>query len=159
MKIKVNINHGSLEYFAAMSGPMQAIIRCIHIYFAVLLILLVMSSCNDKSSETANSNSSYPNSLKLFTQLESSVTGIDFRNDIVEDEYTNAIVYEYTYNGGGVAIGDVNNDGFDDVFFTANQRPNRLYLNRGNLKFEDITRASGAGEGLVAGKPVLPWQI
>lgn len=145
MKIKVKINHGSLGYFAAVSGSMQAIIRCIHIYFAFLLILMVISSCNDKSSETANSNSSYPNSLKLFTQLESSVTGIDFRNDIVEDEYTNAIVYEYTYNGGGVAIGDVNNDGFDDVFFTANQTPNRLYLNRGNLKFEDITRASGAG--------------
>ena len=94
---------------------------------------------------TADSNSSYPDSLKLFTQLDSSVTGIDFRNDIAENEHTNAIVYEYTYNGGGVAIGDVNNDGLDDIFFTANQKPNRLYLNKGNLKFEDITQMSGTG--------------
>jgi enediyne biosynthesis protein E4 len=145
MKIKVKIIHGLLKYGTAMSGSIQAIIRCIDTRFAFLLFLVIMFSCNDKNAGTANSNSSYPDSLKLFTQLDSSVTGVNFRNDIMEDEYTNAIVYEYTYNGAGVAIGDVNNDGLDDIFFTANQRPNRLYLNKGNLKFEDITRLSGTG--------------
>ena len=115
------------------------------VYFASLSVLIPVSSCNNKSDEKTGSNPSYPDSLKLFKQLDSSVTGINFHNDIKEDEYTNAIVYEYTYNGGGVAIGDVNNDGLDDIFFTANQQPNRLYLNKGNLKFEDITVASGTG--------------
>src|SRR5688500_18927631 len=90
------------------------------LFLAVLLVLIVVSSCNNRSDGNAGSSSSHPDSLKLFKQLDSSVTGIDFRNDIKEDEYTNAIVYEYTYNGGGVAIGDVNNDGLDDIFFTAN---------------------------------------
>ena len=98
----------------------------------------------------------HPDSVKLFKQLDSSVTGIDFRNDIKEDEYTNAIVYEYTYNGGGVAIGDVNNDGLDDIFFTANQQPNRLYLNKGNrnvlnLKILPLPVVQVAGQA--AGKP------
>src|SRR5215217_1588163 len=79
------------------------------IYSIALIIAITASACNNKTSDNAASNSSYPDSLKLFTQLDSSVTGIDFRNDIIEDENTNAIVYEYTYNGGGVAIGDVNN--------------------------------------------------
>ena len=121
MKIRVKIIHGFLQYGTAMSGSIQAITRRTHIRFAFLLFLAITSSCNDKNAGTANSNSSYPDSPKLFTQLDSSVTGVQFRNDILENEYTNAIVYEYTYNGAGVAIGDVNNDGLDDIFFTANQ--------------------------------------
>ena len=115
------------------------------VYLASLSVLIAVSSCNNKSNDNADSNPFYPDSLKLFKQLDSSVTGINFHNDIKEDENTNAIVYEYTYNGGGVAIGDVNNDGLDDIFFTANQQPNRLYLNKGNLKFEDVTQTSGTG--------------
>src|SRR5688500_3207905 len=108
MKIKVGNNNGWFWRFTAMRNSKQAINRCLRICYSLSLILIVLSSCNDKSSKTANSNSSYPDSLKLFTQLDSSVTGIDFRNDIVENEHTNAMVYEYTYNGGGVAIGDIN---------------------------------------------------
>src|SRR5687768_6828905 len=115
------------------------------LFLAVLLVLIVVSSCNNRSDGNSDSSSSYPDSLKLFKQLDSSLTGIDFRNDIVENEHTNAMIYEYTYNGGGVAIGDINNDGLDDIFFTANRKANRLYLNKGNLNFEDITQVSGTG--------------
>ena len=80
--------------------------------------------------------------------MPSSATHINFRNDIKEDENNNILTYEYLYNGGGVAVGDVNNDGFTDVMFTANTMPNKLYLNKGNFQFEDITVKAGvAGRG------------
>ncbi len=108
-------------------------------YSLILFIVIAISSCSNSGTDKTRLATEYPDSLKLFKQLDSSVTGIDFSNNIVEDQYMNPIVYEYTYNGGGVAIGDVNNDGLDDIFFTANQKSDRLYLNKGNFKFEDIT--------------------
>jgi hypothetical protein len=86
----------------------------------------------------------------LFKLLTPDETSIKFRNDLVEDEKLNVLSYEYLYNGGGVAVGDINNDGLEDLFFTSNLGQNKLYLNLGNLKFKDITRQ--AGEGL-AGRP------
>ncbi len=77
-------------------------------------------------------------------------TGIDFTNQIDENESLNVLAYEYFYNGGGVAVGDVNNDGLPDLFFTANLKPNKLYLNLGGLTFKDITTESGAA---LAGRP------
>ena len=79
----------------------------------------------------------------LFTVMPSSATHINFRNDIKEDENNNILTYEYLYNGGGVAVGDVNNDGLTDIMFTANMMPNKLYLNKGNFQFEDITDKAG----------------
>lgn len=76
---------------------------------------------------------------KMFTDLPYSKTGIDFRNLLVEDEVLNVAHYIYFYNGAGVAIGDINNDGMQDVFFTGNMVKNRLYLNKGGMKFENIT--------------------
>lgn len=115
--------------------------------FGLLLFLVsaTLLSCNTKSENGASENPAFPDSLKLFKPIDSSITGIDFRNNIAESENVNPIVYEYTYNGGGVAVGDVNNDGLDDVFFTANQLPDRLYLNKGHFKFQDVTRLSGTG--------------
>ncbi|WP_170110533.1 VCBS repeat-containing protein [Flavilitoribacter nigricans] len=72
-------------------------------------------------------------------------TGIAFSNDLLESDSFNIIQYLYYYNGGGVAAGDVNNDGLPDLFFTANESSNRLYLNRGDLQFEDITESAGVG--------------
>jgi len=83
-----------------------------------------------------------------FTELSPRVSGIHFENRLTEDEQTNMIEYLYFNNGAGVAAGDVNNDGLVDLYFTASQLPNRLYLNRGNLTFEDITDKAGvAGTG------------
>ena len=78
-------------------------------------------------------------SAYLFEDMYSDHTNIQFRNRIPEDELTNSFVYEYVYNGGGVAVGDINNDGLDDIYFTANLEGNELYLNLGNLEFKNIT--------------------
>ncbi len=79
----------------------------------------------------------------LFTEMPASYTGIDFINQLDFNPDFNIYTYRNFYNGGGVAIGDVNNDGLPDIFFTANMKPNRLYLNKGNLQFEDITDKAG----------------
>ena len=79
----------------------------------------------------------------LFTLLSPKETGVHFSNDIKESEALNVLNYEYFYNGGGVAVGDINNDGLPDLLFTANDKPCKLYLNLGGMKFKDITREAG----------------
>lgn len=74
-----------------------------------------------------------------FTTLKPEESGIEFTNSIVESDSFNLFSYEYIYNGGGVAAGDFNNDGLTDLYFTGNQVSDKLYLNKGDLKFEDIT--------------------
>lgn len=76
---------------------------------------------------------------KLFIKLDANSTGVNFTNEINESEDLNVLAYEYFYNGGGVAVGDINNDGLLDLFFTANMKPNKLYRNLGHMKFKDIT--------------------
>lgn len=81
---------------------------------------------------------------KLFTQIPSSQTNIHFINKLPDRDSLNILDYLYYYNGGGVAIGDINNDGLPDIFFTANSKGNnKLYLNKGNFQFEDITAKAG----------------
>ena len=75
----------------------------------------------------------------LFTLLPPQETGVDFENILSESDTFNILNYLYYYNGGGVAIGDLNNDGLPDLYFTANEQPNRLYLNQGDFHFTDIT--------------------
>jgi hypothetical protein len=79
----------------------------------------------------------------LFTKLDSDDTGIAFINQNHETELSNILTYEYFYNGGGVALGDINNDGLTDIYFTSNIFENKLYLNEGNFHFKDITDQSG----------------
>jgi len=92
-----------------------------------------MFSCRQKMAEKT-----------LFTLMDS--TGIQFSNAVHDTKELNILNYRNFYNGGGVAIGDINNDGLADVFFTANQGSNKLYLNKGNLKFEDISDKAGFRE-------------
>lgn len=104
----------------------------------ILLILLFVSSCkpDGKKGDT------------LFSLLPPSVTNVDFINQLTENEQFNIIEYLYFNNGAGVAAGDINNDGLVDLYFTSSQESNKLYLNKGNLRFEDITDAAGiAGQG------------
>lgn len=82
---------------------------------------------------------------KIFELLPAKKTGIAFVNTINDNENLNIMAYEYFYNGGGVAVGDLNNDGLDDLFFTANMSENKLYLNQGGMKFKDITASAGKG--------------
>lgn len=79
----------------------------------------------------------------LFTLLPAKQTKIDFNNEIKETGAQNVLAYEYLYNGGGVAIADINNDGLADIFFTGNMVPNKLYLNLGDCTFKDITKQAG----------------
>ncbi|HTR29135.1 MAG TPA: VCBS repeat-containing protein [Puia sp.] len=79
----------------------------------------------------------------LFRLLPAKQTGVRFSNDIKESEELNVLNYEYFYNGGGVAVGDINNDGLPDLFFTANSKPCKLFLNLGGMKFRDITKEAG----------------
>ena len=73
---------------------------------------------------------------------------MDFINQLTENDQFNIIEYLYFNNGAGIAAGDINNDGLQDLYFTSNQNPNKLFLNKGNLKFEDITEGSWyAGTG------------
>ncbi|MBX3254332.1 MAG: VCBS repeat-containing protein [Chitinophagaceae bacterium] len=82
----------------------------------------------------------------MFSRLDKNETGIDFRNLLVEDESLNISRYAYFYNGGGVAVGDINNDGLQDILFTGNMVKNRLYINKGNFEFENITDKSRIAE-------------
>src|SRR5690349_10610067 len=81
----------------------------------------------------------------LFEKISSSQSGIYFNNDIRESDSINPMNVVNVYNGGGVGIGDFNNDGLQDVYLTGNMVSSRLYLNKGNFKFEDITTKAGAG--------------
>jgi hypothetical protein len=79
----------------------------------------------------------------LFKAVPNNETGIDFANVLKESPALNIVTYEYFYNGGGVGLGDFNNDGLIDIYFTGNLQADRLYINKGNWKFEDITSKAG----------------
>ena len=96
----------------------------------VLLAAVSVACSSEKSGNTR------------FSQLDASYTGVTFHNEINETDSLNLLNYEYIYNGGGVAIIDINNDGLKDLFFTGNQVSNALYLNIGNLQFQDITKSA-----------------
>ncbi len=104
-----------------------------------LPLLFLFAACGEKGGD------------QLFTKLSKSDTGINFRNILQESDEMNVLLYQYFYNGAGVAIGDVNNDGLPDVFFSGNMAKNRLYLNKGSkgasdLNFEDITEQAGVAK-------------
>ena len=79
----------------------------------------------------------------VFKKLPSNKTGIEFSNQLVEDDENNVYNFMNFYTGAGVAAGDVNNDGLTDLYFSGNLESGRLYLNKGGLKFEDITESAG----------------
>jgi len=94
-----------------------------------------------------------------FVRLPPSTTNIDFTNKIFEDDSINIFDFANIYNGGGVGVGDFNNDGLQDLYFTGNMVPNKLYLNRGNMKFEDVTAASHTDGGGVWSRGVAVVDI
>ena len=98
----------------------------------LLLFLLLWQSCRQKDST-------------LFTSVPTFRSGLDFTNQLEKREDFNILDYLYFYNGGGIAAGDINNDGLVDLYFTSNQGSNRLYLNKGRMRFKDITETAAVG--------------
>ena len=93
----------------------------------------------------------------MFTRIEGAESGIVFENVITESDDFNILDYLYFYNGGGTAVGDINNDGLPDIFLAGNQVESKLYLNKGDFQFEDITAQSGTAdfEGFATGVTML----
>ena len=102
------------------------------IYFYSFILSFQLMSCDSKTE----------NNSTLFELLSSEKTKIDFINNITYSNEFNIYTYRNFYNGGGVGLGDVNNDGLLDIYLTANQLPNRLYINKGNFVFEDVTETA-----------------
>ena len=96
----------------------------------IFVFVFVLLSCNE-------------NSKKLFHLIPASQSGITFQNSVKESLEFNIFNYMYFYNGAGVATGDLNGDSLSDIYFVSNQQSNKLYLNKGNFKFEDITEKAG----------------
>jgi hypothetical protein len=105
-------------------------------YHIITLTVVFLFSCQNSSNKKPS----------LFTSLPPDSTGITFSNTLSETDSFNIVQYLYAYNGGGVAVLDVDKNGLPDIFFTSNQQANALYLNRGNWQFEDITEKAGLGE-------------
>ncbi len=101
----------------------------------LLFVCFFVGSCNQKTSSTSNQ--------ALFELLDTEQTGIHFTNEIQEDTRLNILSFEYFYNGAGVGVADFNQDSLPDLFFASNMGASKLYLNKGNFKFEDITETSG----------------
>lgn len=118
------------------------------ILFTLASLLFLWSTSCENSSEEVLDDAEGP----LFTLLYPSKTNITFQNELTEGLNTNILMYEYFYNGGGVAAADFNGDGREDIYFTANLSENKLYLNNGDFNFQDITNISNAG-----GRPG-PWK-
>ena len=98
----------------------------------ILLLAILIASC-EKSAERE----------MTFSKIDQDITGVTFANSLTETHTYNYFTYPYMYLGGGVAIGDINNDGLEDIFFTGNMVSNRMYLNQGNLAFTDISESAG----------------
>src|SRR5688572_12167734 len=127
----------------------KQILNCVKNHFFAGLVLIMSIggySCRDQKKENP------VNEDTLFKLLSPDSTGVVFSNDLKEGLNTNVLKYEYFYNGGGVSIADLNGDGLQDLYFTANMADNKLFLNKGNMRFEDVTVAAG-----VVGRPG-PWK-
>src|SRR5574338_1451910 len=98
--------------------------------FLVVVIVFVFVSCKQSGQPAP-----------LFQLMKN--TGINFENKVEDDSLDNSFLFRNYYNGGGVAIGDINNDGLPDIFLTSNSGNNKLYLNKGNFQFEDISDKAG----------------
>lgn len=124
---------------------MQYFSRRVYTGLSCIAVIIFLISCG-KESKVAVSNPPTPD--PVFKRIPGSSSNITFANRVDENINNYFDYFAYVYNGGGVGIGDINNDGLADVYFTGNEVPNKLYLNEGNFKFKDITETAGvAGNG------------
>src|SRR6059058_2142962 len=114
---------------------MSSIVTTFKKTFVYLLFLFIFSNCQKKKT-----------TLPLFETLTSEKTGLDFANNLTSTPEFNMFYYMYFYNGAGIGAGDFNNDGLVDLFFASNQENNQLYLNKGRLQFNNVTKVAGIPE-------------
>jgi len=116
--------------------------------YAIAALLLLSTSCKNKDQKNLNlikdSNTKIVNKPEVFKRIMASKSGLVFSNTLKENVATleNLFDYDYFYNGAGVGVADLNNDGLLDIVFTANQAQNKIFLNLGDLKFKDITKTT-----------------
>ncbi|NND16534.1 MAG: VCBS repeat-containing protein [Eudoraea sp.] len=103
------------------------------LWLFVLCMIVLGCSQNEQTKTTAH----------IFEKVPSNTSGLTFTNTLIENDSLNYFTYAYIYMGGGISAGDINNDGLTDLYFTGNMVPNKLYLNKGNLEFEDISEKAG----------------
>ena len=113
--------------------------------FYMLLLVAALLSCDNNEQKKQSNDISQTGSSEsaLFTTHNSTKTGLDFTNRVKETMEENYLNYEFLYNGSGVAVGDINNDGLPDIYFAGNSANDKLYINEGGLKFKDITETAG----------------
>jgi hypothetical protein len=118
-----------------------------HSYVYCLIILqfsILNISCNNKETKTIDKEKDF----EVFTLLKEEETGITFSNQLREEKNNNILFFDYFYNGGGVSIADINGDELPDIYFTANTGENKLYINKGNLTFEEMPKEAGINSSL-----------
>lgn len=122
----------------------------------LVLTLFCCAACRNTPTDRETADSSAPPSDPLFELLPATNTGVAFRNEFSESEKINILTYGHLYNGGGVGVLDINNDGLQDLYFSSTMGSCKLYLNRGQFKFEDITQQAGvaANQGVKTGVSV-----
>jgi len=113
-----------------------------HIRVLILFCFLIFSSCSQKEANISKTGGFTEGATTLFSKVTPDKSGITFQNSIKQTIEFNFMNYMYIYTGAGVAVGDIDNDGLDDIYFVSNFGPNKLYKNKDDLKFEDITTAS-----------------
>ena len=107
-----------------------------------ITIFFLSISCSENKSDQIRTGKLTDGATTLFTKVFPEQSGINFTNTIIQDAEFNFMNYMYIYTGAGVAVGDIDNDGLQDIYFTSNFGPNKLFKNKGNFEFEDITISS-----------------
>jgi enediyne biosynthesis protein E4 len=126
------------SYSFLITLRVKLLFMCINKGLSLLILaILTLTSCEQSQKEGKLAGN------QMFELLTEKKTGISFVNEIKDQEDFNILTFRNYYNGGGVSIGDVNNDGLNDIYFSSNMGQNKLYLNRGNLSFEDVTEKAG----------------
>ncbi len=129
-----------------------------NIYFCLIgfILCIAIQSCKEEAENQENPTVNKPSNPQ-FELLDATASGIHFSNSITETFQDNILINSYLYNGGGVGVIDINNDGLQDLYFSATQESNKLFLNKGNLQFEDITDQAGVAvlEGVKTGVSIV----